>query len=60
MFDVTYVPGTGPGALHVSDQSQVTSENSPNSANDALKQSKRVTNHIVGECHTTQSSSSSS
>lgn len=53
MFDVTYVPGTGPGALHVSDQSQVTSENSPNSANDALKQSKRVTNHIVGECHTT-------
>lgn len=53
MFDAKCVHGAGPGALHVLNQPQVTSESSPNSANEALKQSNKVRTHIVEESHNT-------
>lgn len=37
MFNVSHVPGTGPGALLVLDQSQIIKKSSPRSAKEALK-----------------------
>lgn len=53
MFDVKCMQRAGPGTLHVLNQSQVTSESSPNSANEALKQPNKVRTHIVEESHNT-------